>query len=366
MEERIYWLGFSSFPGIGPARFAKLLKHFGTGKDAWHAQVSDLIASGIGENIATEFNTFREEFSLFAYEKKLVENNVHYVTLKDSDYPELLGKMKNPPFLLYRKGTLDFDSLKNEKLLAVVGTRKVTDYGRQVTESLVEELARAGCIIVSGLALGVDAIAHKATLDARGKTIAVLGCGVDCCYPRENSILYSQILKNNGMIVSEYALGVQPNKGSFPSRNRIIAGLSLGVLVTEGAEDSGSLITARDALSNNRKVFAVPGPITSSVSRGPIALISKGAKIVTSAKDIIDELGIRNPESGVGNKKNNLKGDTKEEQKIIDVLQNESLHFDEIVKRTGFNSAQVGTLLSLMEMKGLVLQSSSGLFVLEG
>ncbi len=229
-----------------------------------------------------------------------------------------------------------------------------------MTESFVTELVYSGCVIVSGLASGIDSVAAKSVLAAGGKTIAVLGSGVDVCTPEENRSLYDSILEHGGAIVSEYPLGMMPNKGSFPARNRIIAGLSLGVLVTEGTEDSGSLITANSAFANSRKVFAVPGPITSSVSKGPIALIAKGAKIVTTGEDIITALGMKNYVSGMGTKK--IKGSTKEEQKIIDTLQDQQLHFDELVKCTGLSPSQLGTLLSLMEMKGIVKSMEDGLF----
>jgi DNA processing protein len=223
------------------------------------------------------------------------------------------------------------------------------------------ELVSAGCVIVSGLALGVDSIAHAATVAAGGKTIAVLGCGVDCCNPRENQAIYTSILESGGVMVSEYGLGMQPTKGSFPSRNRIIAGLSRGVIVTEGAAGSGSLITANDAFANERKVFAVPGPITSSLSLGPYELLKKGGTLATSAKDVIEGLGIkgRNPPSL---KLRRVKADTKEEQVIIDLLQNENLHIDEIGRQSGIGASQLGSLLSLLEMKGIIKTLDAGLF----
>jgi DNA processing protein len=257
---------------------------------------------------------------------------------------------------MYKKGTYTFN--KKDILVSVVGTRKVTDYGREVTELLVKELFAAGCVIVSGLAFGVDAVAAEAAITAGGKTIAVLGSGIDLCTPSENQRLYDKILANGGAIVSENHLGMTPNKCSFPARNPIIAGLSRGVLVTEGAKDSGSLITANFAFEFDRKVFAVPGPITSSVSKGPISLISKGAKKVMTTRDIVEELGIR--DKGLGSKRKSFKPDSKEEQVILDVLQDQTLHFDELVRRTGFSSSQLGIVLSLMEVKGLIKSLDGG------
>jgi DNA processing protein len=361
-DERRYWLSLSVCNGIGPTRFHMLLRHFGSAKKAWFADRKELLASGIGQKLSEELVAFRETFSIDKYEEQMYTMKISYLTLQDSGYPHLLKLIKRPPMVLFQKGTFIFN--KNEILVSVVGTRKITEYGREVTELLVSDLVAAGCIIVSGLAMGVDAVAAHAAILAGGTTIAVLGSGVDMCTPRENVQLYNSILEHGGCIVSETPLGMMPMKGSFPARNRIIAGLSSGVLVTEGAADSGSLITANDAFENNRKVFAVPGPITSSVSKGPISLIAKGAKMVLSAQDIIDELGINNQESRRLDKKQ-FTGLTKEEKKVCDVLQDQNLHFDEIVRKTGFASAALGTTLSLMEVKGLLVSGVGGFFRLK-
>src|SRR3989344_2172040 len=277
MEERNYWLGFSSFPGIGPAKLKKLLDIFGSAKDAWEAAMPRL-AKLIGEEVANKFDNFRSKFSIENYVGQLIRKDVVFLISTDKEYPELLKKIKNPPFVLYCRGNVEIlRSSQNDNVgrIAVVGTRRTTQYGREVTKLLTQELVENGFTIVSGLALGVDAISHMTALENNGKTIAVLGCGVDCCTPAENSSLYNSILKNGNCIVSEFPMGMKPTQWSFPARNRIIAGLSLGVLVTEGAEDSGSLITAEYARKFGRPVFAVPGPITSSMSKGPYKLIAK-------------------------------------------------------------------------------------------
>lgn len=354
MDERHYWLALSVCKGIGPVRFQKILQHFGSAKHAWEASLQELKTSGIGEKVSHDLVDFRLKFLLEAYEEKMQKMHVSFITLQDIDYPQLLKQIKNPPIILYKKGTYKFN--KNDILVSVVGTRKVTDYGVEVTKMLVSDLVAAGCVIVSGLAMGVDAVTHAATIAAGGKTLAVLGSGVDLCTPEENSHLYDQIIASGGAIISENPLGMTPNKGSFPARNRIIAGLSQGVLVTEGAENSGSLITANDAICSNRKVFAVPGPITSSVSKGPMALIAKGAKMVMTGKDIISELGIKNSELRKGNTRV-MKGLTKEEKTIIVLLQDQKLSFDALVKKTGWDSVKLGALLSVMEIKGLVTPS---------
>jgi DNA processing protein len=342
MEERFYWLGFSTISGFGPAKFRKLLEEFKTAKAAWEAKKPDFLI----EN----------------YLKKLKEKNVWFITLRDEGYPELLKEIKNPPFVLYGKG--DRGLLNNRNTIGVVGARKTTQYGREVTKLLTTELVLNGLTIVSGLALGVDAVSHMTALGNNGKTIAVLGCGVDCCNPGENQSIYNDILKNDNCIVSEFPLGMKPTLWSFPARNRIIAGLSQAVLVTEGAEDSGSLITAGFALKFGRKVFAVPGPITSQMSKGPYALIQKGAKLVTGAKDIISELGISNFKFPISNKSKigEIKGDTKEEDLILKLLSQEPLHFDELVRRTKFTSSKLSGILSLMEIKGMAKSVENGYF----
>ena len=315
----------------------------------------------IGEETAGKFDKFRGEFSIEDYIKKLKEKDVWFVTLQDKEYPELLKEIKNPPFVLYGCGQVP-DGTWFSKSIAVVGARKTTEYGREVTKLLTTELVLNGFTIVSGLAFGVDAISHMTALENSGKTIAVLGCGVDCCNPAENQSIYNSILKSGNCIVSEFPLGMKPTQWTFPARNRIIAGLSQAVLVTEGAEDSGSLITAEFALKFGRKVFAVPGPITSSMSKGPYKLISKGAKLVTSGEDIFKELKTQKSKLKIATQNSKVWNATEEEQAILDLLQNENLHFDEIVRRTKFNSSKLSSLLSMMEIKGLIKSLDGGIF----
>ncbi len=358
MDERYYWLAFSVFSeGIGPKRFQLLQEHFGSAKSAWNATEKELQESGanIGPIIASKFTAFKQAFSIEKYLHALEEKNVTFITFSEEAYPELLKEIKNPPIVLYvkQKAILSRSlSFQDDKCVGIVGTRKITAYGRQVTEQITEVLVKAGYIVVSGLAFGVDAVAHTVTIENKGITIAVLGCGVDCCSPKENQQLYERIVEEHGSIISEYPLGANPTKGSFPSRNRIIAGLSQAVIVTEGAEDSGALYTASEALDLGRPVFAVPGPITSQLSKGPLSLVSKGAKLVTSVDDILQGLRVEN--GGLKVNTNTIKGETVEEQSVIDFLKNESLQFDELVKKTGFDSSKLGVLLSIMEMKGMI------------
>ncbi len=363
MDEQVYWLGFSQFPGVGPGRFRQLLAYFGTAKTAWGASLPELKASKLGDVLSEAFVDFRRRFSLVGYEKALAQKQVTYLTLQDSSYPMLLKEIKNPPFVLFVRGNADIlRASLVPPTIGIVGTRKITDYGQHVTELITTELVAKGCIIVSGLAFGVDAVAHQTTIDCGGKTIAVLGCGIDCCSPRENQALYDQIIASGGAIVSEYGLGFAPTKGSFPSRNRIIAGLSQGVVVTEGAANSGALYTANDAFASGRKVFAVPGSVTSSLSQGPFQLLKQGAVLVSNGHEVLAELGITSlpvPQN------ERPKGDTPDEQKIIDLLLNEKQHIDELVRKSSIAYAKLSGILSLMELKGIVKHLEGGFFSLQ-
>lgn len=355
-EETAHWVAFSVFPGIGPVRFKLLFDYFGSAEKAWRATSIELREVGLGEKLITSFNNFKKTFPLGAYVKKLDELNIHVLTTLDPRYPKLLSMIPDAPFLLYVLGKNTGKPIDMTRTIAVVGTRKITRYGEEVTKRLVEGLVAYGFTIVSGLAYGVDAVAHQTAIDAGGKTVAVLGCGIDIVAPPSNARLYRDIAGGAGAIVSEMPLGLRPNKGLFPARNRIISGLSLGVVVTEGADDSGALITARNAGEQGREVFAVPGPITSPYSRGPAQLIKKGAKLVETVEDIIEELGIDSTR-----KKSRLAGDppmrrgeTKEEQKILDLLADRQMQIDELVRAANLTIAVVGATLSVLEMKGMI------------
>ena len=346
-NDKPYWIGFNVFEGIGPARFGALLKCFGSAKKAWEASEEEFLKIGLGEKLTEKFLKFRANFDIKRYLKKLRELGIRVLTLKDQEYPKLLQEIPSAPPVLYLKGEI---LPEDEKAIAIVGTRKATFYGRRVTQILAKELVTQGFTIVSGMARGVDSIAHQAALKAGGRTIAVLGCGIDIVYPPENKTLYQEI-SQRGAVVSEVPLGKYVSRGIFPARNRIIAGLSLGILVTEGARDSGSLITASFAGEQGREVFAVPGPITSPLSQGPANLIKKGAKLVYNGEDILEELNIK----PLGPRREGVvRGETPEEEKLLNLLKGGSLHIDELVRKTGWEVNKVGSVLSLMEVKGKV------------
>lgn len=357
MDSRAYFLGFSVFPGIGPQGMQKLLTYFGSAKGAWTANEKDLKAAGLSESLIGKLFDFRTKFSLQEYAEKLKQKHVDFVTTRDEEFPKPLRALRSCPFVLYFRGNKTL--LTNEHLLAVVGTRKITGYGHKVTEQFVSTLVDSGFVIVSGLALGVDAVAHQTTLASGGQTIAVLGSGVDICFPASNRRLYESILEKGGLIVSEYPLGMAPSVGSFPARNRIIAGLSQGVLVTEGALDSGSLITAEWSLKLGRPVFAVPGPVTSTLSQGPYALLEKGA-LLSVTPDVVLRTFSKSGSAPV----KTFPNETADEKQIRLLLSREPMDIDTLVRETARTAAETGVILSLMEMKGWIRQNSAGQYEL--
>lgn len=359
MEERDYYLSFVLASGIGPKTFSSLIAYFKTAKIAWNSNSTELKAAGIGHKTIKSFIDFRENFSIDDYRLLMQKKEAKFIALCDKEYPKLLAKIDSPPLVLFYKGNLK--DVNFEKTIGIVGTRKITNYGKEITQLFSQELAQSGLTIVSGLAMGVDGVAAWSAINSGGKTIAVLGNGVDLTFPTVNSPLYDKILQGNGVIISQFPLGMSPTAGSFPARNRIVAGLSQGVLVTEGAQDSGSLITANYALEFNRKVFAIPGPITSSLSAAPLRLIEKGARLVVEPNDILRELKVQRSKSKAMGASQKFVGLSSDEKKIIGLLENESLNFDEIVRKLGIDSSKVGTVLSMMEMKG-VIKSSEGNF----
>ena len=347
-----YWLAISQFSKIGASRFKKFYNYFPSMEAAWQASSLELQKSGLEANLAQEFVIKRQEINPNWELEKVNKENIQIITIKDPNYPKVLKEIFNPPALLYIKG--DLTNLNNNYNLAVVGTRKISNYGKQITPQIVKPLAQKGLVITSGLALGVDALAHQSTLEVKGKTIAVLGSGLDqqSIYPAANRYLAQSILNNQGTIISEFPIGTLPLKHNFPTRNRIIAGLSLGTLVIEAAATSGAIITALLALEQNREVFAVPGPLYNPNSAGTHMLIQKGAKLVTSHLDILEELNLQEVKTYIANQQ--ILPDSPEEKIIWQQLSKDPLHIDKIIQRSNLPTPTVNSTLSLMEMKGLV------------
>lgn len=363
-EEQKYWAAFSAFPGIGPLRFKLLLEYFGNAKKAWEAKREELEEIHLGQKLTSKFLHFRNTFDVSSYTKQLALQHVNTLTWNDPRFPKLLKEISDAPFLLYIKSKPSMERIDMDRTIAVVGTRRATPYGIDITQKITEELVFNGFTIISGMAYGIDAAAHEAAIASGGKTIAVLGCGVDIIAPPINERIYKQLSEEGyGAVVSEMPLGMRPSKGLFPARNRIISGLSRGVLVTEGADDSGALITARYAADQGRDVFAVPGPITSPYSRGPTLLLKHGAVLVESADDIIDALGLS--KRRYTKKSNAALLTSKEEKCIIACLEEGTKHVDEIVRLSHLPVPLTFSTLTQLEMKGIIKDIGGKMYELE-
>ncbi len=364
MEKELpYYLGFSYFLGIGPVRFQALLKHFPSVEKAYFAHTNELILI-LGENLAKKFGKFRASFNPKNELDRLKKKSITVIPLSSPLYPFPLKNISDPPICLYSIGNTDlFSQLNQEKLtfFAIVGTRKPTNYGATITKIFTSEFANAGLVVASGMAIGIDSLAHWEALKSNGKTVAVLGGGVDIVYPQSNQRLYEEIIKKNGLILSEFPPGHLVKKGLFVARNRIISGLSKGVLVIEGTSDSGALITARYAAEQGRDVFAPPAPITSSMSQAPLILLRQGAKLVISPKDVLEELNIRYSLK----QDESLKELTEDEKAIYSLLESEGKTVDELVFATNKNPSEILNLLSLMEIKSLVVKREDGKYYKE-
>jgi len=348
-HEKCFWIAWSHIESIGPQKFKLLTAYFPDLETAWQAKGYELKRAGLSEKDITTIYSCRDELDPDQLMEKIEQLGLSVITVNDPAYPRRLKEIHSPPSLLYIMGKLPAHL---DLALAVVGTRKTSPYGRTVTPTLVGALARTGVIIVSGLALGIDALSHQAALDAGGQTIAVLGCGLDEIYPMTNRQLAEEIVSRGGALVSEYPPGMPPLKQNFPARNRIISGLSRGVLVIEGSEDSGSLITAKCAIDQNRDVLAVPGNIMSKTSAGPNNLIKMGAKAVTSAEDVLAALDLELAEQFRKNAA--IIPASPEEEKLLECIGHEPVHIDEIIQKSKLNTSNINSALTMMEMKGIV------------
>ncbi len=358
VDDLLFYLGFSRVAGIGPARLDRLLAYCGTLHDAWNASVDELVAAGLDARASRALAQTRQTLDLQAEYERAVASGIRLVSRDDPAYPTLLAQTTNPPFLLYVRGTLT----ENDRWgLAVVGTRQASTYGKEVTRKLVSGLVAAGVTIVSGLALGIDAVAHSAALAAGGRTLAVLGSGVDQIYPLTNLSL-GQAIMQQGALVSEYPVGTMPAATNFPPRNRLISGLALGVLVVEAAPKSGALITAQFAGEQGREVFAIPGNIFSPRSEGTHRLIKDGACLVTSVDDILDALNLQT--AVVQQEMTAIMPATPIEAALLALVEDEPQHIDELRRESGLGIADVSATMALLELKGLVRQVGGMQYVL--
>jgi DNA processing protein len=351
MSDLKYWLGFNLVKGIGPAKVQALLDYYGSLANAWQANEHELQKIGLDRRAIKTFFKTRQAVNLDSALAEVEQAGASLLTWEMPTYPKYLREIPNPPPLIYYQGEL---RAQDQWAVAVVGTRRLTSYGRQVTQDLVAGLVQNNVTIVSGLARGIDAIAHKTAVELGGRTLAVLGSGLDCVYPAENRTLAQEIAQGQGAIISEYGLGVQPEAKNFPPRNRIISGLSLGVIIVEAGERSGALITTNFALEQNREVFAVPGNINSPVSRGPNKLIQEGAKLVRRVEDVLEELNLHMVVEQTAVQM--VLPETAEEVALYTQLSAQPVHIDELSRATGLPSALVSSTLTLMELKGMVQQ----------
>ncbi len=345
-----YYIGFNRVRGIGPARLRMLLQAFGDVEQAWHAPADALYAAGLDRRTLENFLETRARVDLAKEAQRVAALGARVLTWESPDYPRLLREIPDAPPVLYVRGEL---KPEDEWAVAVVGTRRASAYGQEVTRRLVADLARAGITIVSGLARGIDAVAHRTALEVGGRTLAVLGCGIDRVYPPEHRDLARRIAEQ-GAVITEYPVGTEPEAGNFPPRNRIISGLSLGVLVTEAGQDSGALITADYAAEQGRDVFAVPGSILAAGCRGTNRLIQDGAKLVLEAADILRELNLTMVTQQAEARQTLPVTET--ESLLLAHLGAEPLHVDELTRAVGLPVSQVISTLTMMELKGLVRQ----------
>ncbi len=355
-----YWIGLTLVPEVGPVMSKKLLAALGSPENIFRAGMEDLLAvQGINREKAENIRNFRLWDVVEKQLKVIEKKGIKVVVYQDPGYPPVLKEIDGAPIVLYMKG--DYNP-EDRYAIAVVGSRKHTSYGESVTHRISSELASCGFTIVSGMARGVDTLSHMAALSSGGRTIAVLGSGLDVCYPSENRPLVERVAAS-GCAISEFPPGTMPNRENFPRRNRLISGLSLGVLVVEATLESGSLITANYALEQNKEVFAVPGNVTSPNSDGTNRLIKQGARIVTGTQDIIEELAplLRGFIKMQHRQTTPL---SQEEEKICNTLAREPRHIDPVSRETGLTVSRVLDLLLSLELKGVVRQTSGKRFYL--
>ncbi|MFH1536954.1 MAG: DNA-processing protein DprA [Patescibacteria group bacterium] len=351
-----YLHALNLIPELGPKRLERIIDYFPDLKHAWQANYSDLQKAKIEPRIISRILKNRETINPDQEWEKILTSNIGVITIKNKNYPQQLKEIYNPPAILYYQGNID---LLNSISIAVVGSRKISEYGIRASNLIVKQLASAGLTIISGLALGVDTMAHKNA----NHTIAVLGSGINnhVIFPYENRKLAQNLIENNSLVISEYPPNMKAQRAFFPMRNRIISGLSLGTLVIEARERSGALITAFKALEQNREVFIVPGSIFNKNSDGTHYLLKKGATAITSGQEIIDELHL---DLSVKEKPEKLSRNlTLTEEKIINILSDNPLHIDKIIQNTRLNPGIVVSLLTQMELDEIITNLGNNKYI---
>lgn len=358
VDERIFWIWLSQIPGIGSRRFHLLIDHFGSASQVWFASKNEIVklTSFLGSNVVNEIINQRNDNILVRIKRMMDSSEFRIITLFDDEYPTLLKEIYDPPPVLYCKGL----PIKNHQpAISIVGSRKSTAYGRQMAEKFSYELAAAGVTVVSGLARGIDAMAHYGALKAGGDTVGVLGCGVDIIYPPENKKLFSR-MEQEGTILTEYPPGSGPLAGNFPARNRIISGMTSGVLVIEAGQKSEALITVDFALEQGREVYALPGNINVLQSAGTNKLLKEGAKLVTDVQDILEDLGLKQEKKKKAQEPVQL--DFFETQ-VYNALREGERHLEELLKETKMDIHKLNAVLTMLEIKGIVKQMPGKIFI---
>jgi DNA processing protein len=355
MRNKQFLVALQLVDGLGAVRLKMLLDFYHDPKIIWETPIEELSQFKIPQNVLTNLTNIRKTVDPQMQYERIINSGIQIVTLNDPEYPESLKQIHHPPVVLYIVGSIPALELS----IGVVGTRQMTGYGKTVTRLFVKDLVTAGFVIISGLARGVDTTAHQTAIDESGQTIAVLGGGLNQIFPAENIHLAKTIVADHGAIISEYHPDAPALPGNFPSRNRIISGLSQAVLVTEAAKESGSLITAKIALEEGKTIYAVPGPITSFQSEGPLELIRDGATLVMLPKDILQDFGhlsSSKPNRSV-EKLSTL------EYQIISQLAKERTHLDDLTRLLGQTSAKVSASLLKLEIEGFVYNEGNGIYV---
>jgi len=361
VDELPYWVAFNHLPGVGPIRFQKILDRFGSAARAWEAPPAEFILC-LGKKFADDILPVRDSLDPEKVFKKIVERGINIIPNYDDRYPQLLKNIPYPPFLLYQRGEFDFRSFK--KYIAIIGTRRATPYGKKAARFLARELAEDGWIVVSGLALGIDGEAHRGTLDGKGRTIAVLGTGVDIVYPGSNCDLAQAIIKQGGALISEFVPGFGPQRESFPVRNRLISGLSLGVVVVEAPVKSGALITVDFALEQGREVMAVPGSIFSFQSGGTHQLINQGARLVQNINDIVEALGFLTANKSYPSCPLPIPELSNDEKELLTYIEISGIYMEELLEKSGWDQGKFYRTLVSLEMKKIIQTYPGGKIVM--
>ena len=357
VNDKAYWIAFNKVNGIGAARLGALLNECGSIDAAWRASIQQLQAARLDRRSIENLLQARREIDPQHEWERAQAAGVQVLTWDDPAYPAALREIDGSPPVIYIRGRL---TSQDEWAVAIVGTRRASSYGREVTQVLATELARQGVTIVSGLALGIDTVAHRAAIDAGGRTLAVLGSGVDQLYPPQNRGLALAIAEQ-GALISDYALGARPEATNFPPRNRIISGLSRGVVIVEAGEQSGALITAQFAAEQGKDVFAVPGSILHPGSAGCNTLIQQGATPLLSVDDVLEQLNLTRLSVQV-DARQSVPADP-QESSLLSILSTQPCHVDDLMRSAALSTAQIGSLLAIMELKGLVRQVGTMTYV---